>query len=170
MKKILLVGAVLFALLGFTSSSFAAGYGEAGCGLGSLVWGDSGHKSDPVFQILASTTNGTFGSQTFGITTGTSNCNDSLMTVEKEREFFAAVNFSSLVKEMAMGEGENLDVLASLYGCDQSQFGSFGTAVQSNFGSIVTSSDTDSQNMLTNLNQVLSQDAALASSCSGIIG
>jgi len=170
MKKILLVGALLFTLVGFTGNAFAAGYGEAGCGLGSLLLSDGANKSDPVMQILASTTNGTFGSQTFGITTGTSNCSDSLMSMGKEREFFAAVNFSSLVKEMAMGEGENLDTLAALYGCNQDQFGSFGTTVQSNFGSIVTSSDTDSQNMLVNLNQVLSQDAALSGSCTGIIG
>src|SRR3569832_2714255 len=45
-------------------------YGSAGCGLGSIVFG-----SQPGFiQILAATTNGTFASQTFGITSGTSDC------------------------------------------------------------------------------------------------
>src|SRR6266702_267769 len=44
-------------------------YGDAGCGLGSLAFGD---QQGPI-QIVAATLNGT-GVQTFGITTGTSNC------------------------------------------------------------------------------------------------
>ena len=60
MKKIHLVGAVLFTLVGFTGTAFAAGYGEAGCGLGSLLLSDGANKNDPVMQILASTTNGSF--------------------------------------------------------------------------------------------------------------
>src|SRR5205823_3826374 len=39
-------------------------YGLAGCGLGSMLFGDQ----KGMIQILAATTNGTFGSQTFGIT------------------------------------------------------------------------------------------------------
>ncbi|MEN0057326.1 MAG: DUF3015 family protein, partial [Bdellovibrio sp.] len=46
-------------------------YGTAGCGLGSLVFGN---EKGPV-QIVAATLNGT-GVQTFGITTGTSNCGE----------------------------------------------------------------------------------------------
>lgn len=170
MKKMFLVGSILFSLTCFTGTAFAAGYGEAGCGLGSLVWQDSAKQKDPVFQILASTTNGTFGSQTFGITTGTSNCNDSIFKVEKEREVFAAINFSTLVKEMAMGEGDNLNTLASLYGCSSDNFGTFGAVTQKNFGSIITSSETTHKEMLTNLKQVLAKEDNLAKSCTGIIG
>ena len=39
-------------------------YGLAGCGLGSMVFGDQ----KGMIQILAATTNNTFGTQTFGIT------------------------------------------------------------------------------------------------------
>ena len=57
-------------------------------------------------QILSSTTNGTFGSQTLGITFGTSNCGDNgLINLSKEREVFAQENYTSLVKEMAQGKG-----------------------------------------------------------------
>jgi len=170
MKKMLLVGSMLFSLICFTGTAFAAGYGEAGCGLGSLVWQDSSKQKDPIFQILASTTNGTFGSQTFGITTGTSNCNDSIFKVEKEREVFAAINFSTLVKEMAMGEGDNLNTLASLYGCSSDNFSTFGTVTQKNFGSIITSSETSHKEMLTNLQQVLVKEDNLTNTCTGIIG
>ena len=50
----------------------AAGYGAAGCGLGSMVFGSKPGAE----QVVAATTNGTFGSQTFGITFGTSTAFD----------------------------------------------------------------------------------------------
>ena len=37
--------------------------------------------------------------------------------MSKEREVFAQENYTSLVKEMAQGKGENLYTLASLYQC-----------------------------------------------------
>ena len=58
------------------SSSAFAGYGAAGCGLGSFVFGDN---NSWWAQTLGATTNGTSGSQTFGITTGTSNCDASAL-------------------------------------------------------------------------------------------
>src|SRR5438309_10501086 len=45
-------------------------YGLAGCGLGSMIFGDQ----KGAIQILAATTNSTFGTPTFGISSGTSNC------------------------------------------------------------------------------------------------
>lgn len=50
--------------------AYSREYGMAGCGLGSLVMGKDGG------QILAATTNGTFYSQLFGITSETLNCVD----------------------------------------------------------------------------------------------
>jgi len=44
------------------------GYGMAGCGIGSIVFADK----PGMIQIIAATLNGTAGSQTFGITSGTS--------------------------------------------------------------------------------------------------
>src|SRR5580658_9609667 len=54
------------------AASGGAKYGTAGCGLGSIVFGNKAG----IVQIFAATTNGTFATQTFGITTGTSNCSD----------------------------------------------------------------------------------------------
>src|SRR6266446_6006877 len=101
----------LFAIVGtmiFSSSAFAAGYGEAGCGLGSLIFG----KSEGAVQILAATTNNTFYTQAFGISSGTSNCDAKGFDTSKlEQEQFVANNFSGLAKEMAAGEGEQLTTL-----------------------------------------------------------
>ena len=166
MKKLVMVGALVLSLVSFSGSAFAAGYGDAGCGLGSIVFGNE----QGAVQVIAATLNGT-GVQTFGITTGTSNCNPAgLVKLEKEREEFAMKNYSTLVKEMAMGEGENLDTLASLYGCSQDSHADFGSLTQENFSHIVKSDSTTSQEMLSSLKSEISGHAVLSKSCSGIIG
>jgi hypothetical protein len=165
MKKLLLISTLVLSLVSFSGSAFAAGYGDAGCGLGSIVFGS---EQGPV-QVLAATTNGTFGSQTFGITTGTSNCNPAgLVKLEKEREEFAMKNYPTLVKEMAMGEGENLDTLAGLYGCSQDSHADFSSLVQENFGAIVKSDSTTSQEMLSSLKSEMTGHAVLSKSCAAI--
>lgn len=93
--------ALAASLLFLPVSVLAAGYGPAGCGLGSMVIG----SKPGMEQVFAATTNGTSGSQTFGITSGTSNCGDhGLVNLSKEREVFAQENYTSLVKEMAQGK------------------------------------------------------------------
>ena len=167
MKKLFMVGALVLSLVSFSGSALAAsGYADAGCGLGSIVFGNEPGG----VQVLAATLNAT-GVQTFGITTGTSNCNPAgLVQLDKELEVFAEQNYSTLVKEMAMGEGENLDTLAGLYGCSQDSHGAFGSLVQENFANIVKSDSTTSQEMLSSLNSELAGHAVLSQSCTGIIG
>ena len=166
MKKLLMMGALVLSLVSFSGSAFAAGYGDAGCGLGSIVFGNE----QGGVQVLAATLNGT-GIQTFGITTGTSNCNPAgLVKLEKEREEFAEKNYPTLVKEMAMGEGENLETLASLYGCSQDSHADFGSLVQENFSNIVKNDSTTSQEMLSSLNSEMAGHTVLSKSCTGVIG
>ena len=167
MRKLIMTGALVLSLVSFSGSAFAAGYGDAGCGLGSIVFGNE----QGAVQVLSATTNGTLGNQTFGITTGTSNCNPAgLVKLEKEREEFAQKNYSTLVKEMAMGEGENLDTLAGLYGCSQDTHADFGSLVQENFSTIVKDNSTTSQEMLSSLKSEMSGHAVLSKSCAAIIG
>ena len=166
MKKLILVGALVLSLVSFSGSAFAAGYGDAGCGLGAIVMGDRPGGPQVVAWFLNIT-----GMASFAITTGTSHCNPvGLVKLEKEREEFAQKNYSTLVKEMAMGEGENLDTLAGLYGCSQESHADFGSLVQENFASIVKSDSTNSQEMLSSLNSEMAGHAVLSKSCAGIIG
>ncbi len=165
MKKLLMMSALILTLVSFSGSAFAAGYGDAGCGLGSIIF----HNEQGAVQVLAATTNGTSWNQTFGITSGTSNCNIAgLVKAEKEREEFAKKNYSSLVKEMAMGEGENLDTLASLYGCSENSHADFGSMAQENFSDIIKNDSTTYQDMLVSLKSEISGHATLSSSCSSI--
>lgn len=156
MRKTFIYSALTIVLA--LSSANAAKYGAAGCGLGSIVFGNQ----KGMVQILAATTNGTSGNQTFGITSGTSNCaDDGVALADKEKEFFANANFESLKQEMAQGQGENLAAFASLYGCSS---GAFAQSVKSNYGTILPEGAT-AMNMLENLDTVVGSDAALAGAC-----
>jgi len=129
MKKI--IAAML--VLSFSGVAFAADYGSAGCGLGSMVFKDN---NEPASQILASTTNGTFGSQTFGITFGTSNCNNKgLLKVSSARKAYIEANYKEIAKDAARGSGEYLTNLASLYGYSSNP-ATFATLVRNNYQQI----------------------------------
>ncbi len=169
MKKYLLGSAVLFTLVAFSGTAIAAGYGDAGCGPGSLVIGT---KRDGG-QLLAATTNGMgYGSShSTAVTFGTSNCGaDKLTRTQQERETFANINYNSLVKEMAAGQGENLETLASMYGCSQDSYGDFGTVAQENFSTIVKDQNTSTKDMLGSLEQQISGHSVLSKTCTGDIG
>lgn len=167
MNKYLIGSAVLFALVACSGTAIAAGYGDGGCGPGSLVMGT---KRDGA-QLLAATTNGAGTAHSTAITFGTSNCgSDKLARKQQERESFARINYNSLVKEMAAGEGENLDNLASMYGCSHDSYGDFGTVAQENFGMIVKDQNTSTKEMLGSLEERISAHTVLSKTCTGVIG
>ena len=87
------------------------GYGLAGCGLGSIVFGE---KEGPV-QIFASTTNNFSGTNTFGMTSGTSNCNS---YQEQAAIQFIDSNRYSIENDIVRGQGESLQALSKVMGCD----------------------------------------------------
>ena len=114
------------------------GYGDAGCGLGSMVF----TKRDAASQILAATTNGT-GTQTFGITSGTSNCTtDGLVNNNAEKEVFIAMNFDALNDEFAAGTGETSAALASLYGYETTEW---NRIVKANYATKLSTASTPAE-------------------------
>ena len=130
MKKVI----ILVALMVVPQVSFAAGYGSAGCGLGSMILG--GQKG--ILQVFAATTNGTSGSQTFGITSGTSNCGGGGKTATQ----FIEVNKTSLKNDIAKGDGETLAALSEIYGCEQPE--NFGQTLKTNYRKIFSAKDAKS--------------------------
>ncbi len=118
--------------LGLGVQGFAkAKYGMAGCGLGSIVMGPDS------MQTSAATTNGSFNSQGFGITSGTSNCltPNEMATLETQQEFIVS-NLSNLSKEMAQGDGETLRAFASTLGCSDASYSHFAKTVQNSYDQI----------------------------------
>jgi uncharacterized protein YdbL (DUF1318 family) len=115
---------VALATLGCVASATAANvgnlkgsgvYGVAGCGLGSMVFGNQ----EGIVQVLAATLNAT-GVQTFGITSGTSNCGHGLFA-KAEINSFIQSNAVALENDIARGQGETLSTLNNMLGCS-SQF------------------------------------------------
>lgn len=140
----------------------AEGYGAAGCGLGSLVF-----KENDKTQILAATTNGTFGTQTFGITSGTSNCaSGGVMKSQREQAAFAEVNFSDLKRNMAGGGGEFLMSFATLLGCEDAAKPALAKMTQANYETIVKTDNSSPLEMLSALKTAIKGNAYLAGSCS----
>jgi Protein of unknown function (DUF3015) len=146
MKKLLLVCAVL----AMTSSAFAAKYGSAGCGLGSMIF-----EGDQTWwkQVLAGTTNGT-GLQSIGISLGTSNCDSPAPLKVGQAQAYVEANKVALANDIARGNGETIVGLSKVYGCDNSN--EFGMALKSNYSSIFPSSDVTSHDITHNINSVAS--------------
>lgn len=132
-------------------------YGTAGCGLGSIVFG-----SQPGFiQILAATTNGTFASQTFGITSGTSNCADTGGGVASAKSFIET-NRQALAKDISRGNGETIQNLTTLSGCSDSH--AVGASLQKNFKTIFPAADVSDTQVSGSVLDILKSDKTL--SCS----
>ena len=132
-----------------------ATYGTAGCGLGSLVFGDP----KGMIQVLAATTNGTFGNQTFGITSGTSNCGESAMTTSGTKTFIEG-NREALAKDAARGSGETITTLTAMAGCKDEK--AVGSMLQKNFSQLFPGESTPVEQVSDSVIKALRADDALA--------
>lgn len=153
---------ILFAVLTMMgASAFAAG--DAGCGLGSLIIS----KNSKLLQLFALTTNGSFFSQGFGITSGTSGCSSSgLVQNDKQIQYFVEVNHDDLSREMAQGKGEKLNVLAQLHGCQTVEAQSaFAGMTQESFEKIVPSADVQPATMVENLKNEVNHNSKISGLC-----
>jgi hypothetical protein len=164
MRKLLVVASMMFLGVG---SAQAAGrtteqairgsgaYGSAGCGLGSMAFGNQ----PGAVQILAATTNGTSGNQTFGITTGTSNCGQAVWALNGTKVFIEG-NKEALAKDAARGQGETIVVLRHIAGC-QADSQAVGAALQQNWGKLFPSANAPTAQVRDNVIQLLRTDKAL---------
>ncbi len=149
---------IILSLTFLTASAFAAG--DAGCGLGSLVI----QKNTKLSQSLAITTNGTFSSQLFGITSGTSNCSASgIVYNEKEATSFAEANLPSLKIEMARGQGENLTAFAQTLGCSDPS--ALAEMAKSKYSEIFPTGSTDAHQMLDSVRSEILKNPNLKQAC-----
>jgi len=166
MKKLVLMMAVSLFACFQAAGAFAAANPDngPGCGLGKLAWADYEHQKDIGPQVMMATTNGTFGSTTFGISSGTSGCTSSgkVMT-EKEVTMFAEVNFESLAQEMAQGQGEHLTSLATLLGVPSEYQPTFFAMTQEKYTKLIQSGEASPVAMLAALHEAMAGQPVLAS-------
>jgi hypothetical protein len=147
----------------------ASGVGAAGnpdngpgCGLGKLAWMDYGSQKQIAPQVMMATTNGTFGSQTFGISSGTSGCSNDGVIMKNKHINMASRAFDSLAEEMAQGRGEHLASLAALLGVPEEAQPEFFALVQEKYTSLVGADDTTAVTMLQALQLAMAERPALA--------
>ncbi len=127
-------------------------YGVAGCGLGSLAFGNQPGG----IQIIASTLNGT-GIQTFDITTGTSNCGPGLLAMGTKN--FVDANREVLAKDAARGQGEAIGAITWINGCKDSH--AVGAALQQNFSRIFPSASVSNEDITKAILDTLHADKSL---------
>lgn len=111
-----------------------------GCGLGSMAWrGQSGI----IPQTLAMTTNGLFGSNTFGVTFGTSGCDPNGRITGGTGKMMLAFledNMEQFAMDAAAGKGETIETLAGIMDIDSA---TLGKEVQRNFAYIFPNDDVE---------------------------
>jgi hypothetical protein len=162
-KKVLLLSVSVF--FGLQAGLAMAGNPDTGpgCGLGKLAWNDYKGQKEIAPQVLMATTNGTFGSQTFGISTGTSGCtNDGKIMADQKTTVFASLNFEALSAEMAQGQGEHLASLASLMGVPAENQPAFFAMTQERYTSLVKSGEASPVALVKALNDAIAGHPVLA--------
>jgi len=132
------------------------GYGLAGCGLGSVVFG----PKPGMIQVIAATINGWSGSQTFGISSGTSNCD--LSEMGQQAAVFIEVNQVTLAKDAARGEGETIAGLASIINCSNPSL--FGSKMKANYAEVFAD-DAGSYEKSRRIMKIINTDAELKTTC-----
>jgi hypothetical protein len=156
MKKLI---TILSLIAAFPTLAMAAD-NVGGCGVGSLIFkGQSGIAP----QVLAVTTNGSFGNQTFGITTGTLGCTtDGVVSSNMKTAMFIESNKDQLARDMSVGSGETLAALSHLLGVEAQDQVAFNRLAKDNVARIFTTESVATEQVVVALREVLASDATLS--------
>lgn len=150
-RSSLLVIAVCCALT--LGSAAYAGNTNTGCGIGTMIFEG---KDGLLSQIFAATTNGTFGNQTFGITSGTLECTKPATFIAQQKlNTFVGDNMDNLAMDISKGSGEYLSTLAVLLDVPVAERAGLYGLLQANFSAIYTSENVTHVDVLNNLEKLL---------------
>lgn len=158
MKKILGCIVLAAASTAMSTTAFADAAGGNNCGWGNMLFqGQSG----PAPHFLATTTNGTSGNATFGMTSGTNGCSTAGKLTYGGKSLLAAI-MTEFSEDVAAGNGEALNAVAVMMGVEQQDRQTFAEVTHSNFKVIFPSENTTAEEALAALEQVMKSDATLA--------
>ncbi len=134
-----------------------------GCGLGKVAWADYRGQKEILPQLLMATTNTSTGSQTSGISSGTSGCtNDGrIMSHEKTNVFMNAM-FENLEQEMAQGRGEHLASLATMLGITHDRHSEFFALCQHVYESSIRNGELTPSALLNAVHSAMGRDKVFA--------
>lgn len=156
---------IVFLALALTfTSNQAKADSDVGCGLGSMIF----KENSIVSALFRATTNHSFSSQLFGITTGTSGCSQhSIVKREMYPIYYAEVNLPELRHEMALGQGEYLATFAQVLGCTPEAQIQFSNWAKNSYEEVFNSEKTDSKVMLKSLSKAF-KPTTIAQSCDNL--
>jgi hypothetical protein len=147
-------------MIAFSATAFAEAPGGPNCGWGNMLF--QGQSGLPM-HIIASSTNGTSGNATFGMTTGTNGCsaNGTLTYGGK-----SMVDLSSIMDEfsndVARGHGDALTTVAVSLNVSPEDRQHFGTVMQGNFSTIFPSADVTAEDVMATVMAIMKSDDKLA--------
>ena len=155
MKKTLVLGMSLIV----ASMSYGKDYGAAGCGVGAMLFeGQSGLGP----HVLAATTNGFYGTQTFAMTSGTLGC-DVNGTIQAHASLnLINGNMEQIAQSIAVGEGEGLVALADSLEVVESDRQAFNDLLSSNFSVIYSNDKVTGLEVYSSIMSLLSSSEELA--------
>ena len=159
MKKILSIIAIASTTISLSSAANAGN--TSGCGLGSILL--NGNKGAPS-NIMAVTTNGISGNQTFGITSGTLGCNgNDVVRSSVKFAYFADENLDELAQDSAKGNGEYLEAAAQILEIKEADKAYFFNVMQNNFSNIFSNENVNSTEVVASISRVMKSDEVLKS-------
>jgi len=150
-KKILV--ALSVAMIG--SAGYAATIRDnCGCGIGTMALGDN--EATVISQLAATFLNGICGNQTFGITSGTLECEPASSFAGNQKiKDFVGDNMDQLAMDIAIGQGQSLNALADLMSIPSADRADLYARMQTNFDTIFTSHELSSEEFVKNLDKVV---------------
>jgi hypothetical protein len=155
------------ALLTVSSTAFATGGGGGGsstpgkgggCGWGAMVFEDQSGLGPHLF---ASTTNGTSGNATFGLTSGTNGCDSDVVIRYGGTSIFASI-MPEFSEDVARGNGEALDTVAVMYGVDKEDRPAFAATMHENFAVIFPNENVTAEQAIASIDAIMKADPRLA--------
>ncbi len=153
-NKVLLAAALAVS----SSVATADAPGGPGCGWGNMLMeGKSGMGP----HFLATTTNGTSGNATFGMTSGTNGCStDGALTYGGTSMLSSIMDEFS--EDVARGHGEALDAVAVMMGVEAGDRAHFAQVVHENFATLFPHDKVTAKDVTGSLIEVMQADARLA--------
>jgi hypothetical protein len=140
------------------ASPLAVQANSVGCGFGSQLFKG---QTDVGPNVMAATTNGSTGNQTFGISSGTLGCNAE-DAVPNVAGLFIEHNMERVARDMSTDQGEALETLANLMGIQAADKQAFFEVSQNNFTTIFSHDNVTSSEVIASLHDVMTKDSRLS--------
>ncbi|NOY62709.1 MAG: DUF3015 domain-containing protein [Gammaproteobacteria bacterium] len=154
MKK-LIAGSIL---LVSSSAALAVAPGGPDCGWGNMLFdGQSGLGP----HFIASSTNGTSGNASFGMTSGTNGCSSD-GTLTYGGSSLVSNMMDEFSEDVARGHGEALNAVAVSMGVEQADRALFAKVAHDNFNTIFPNENVTAQQVTASLNALMKADSRLA--------